>query len=128
MDFRRLIREGVTVIAVGLSASTASVAPAAPETGAIVENSCYVQLWERHYFAGDTIVLYGPGRWADLHNLVGANKADWGRRANSLKVGSQAAVRIWDGEDFEKDAHLYGPLTKQANLKEKPESMEIGCG
>ena len=88
---------------------------------------CYVQLWNRHYFEGESVLLYGPGVWPSLQSLSGSTIGNWNDEADSLLVGPRAVLRTWEDEQFAGDVSLYGPSTQEGNVREDIQSLEITC-
>lgn len=112
--------------------TNAPVAAATPSPGC---GDCWVHIFDDKQMdvTDDNHIICGPGKWANLRNLPGAIKLNWGDEIESLKVGPKAAVIVWVGEQFSGITQTFGPGTQQITLKGNPDlsdeisSIEIRC-
>lgn len=110
----------------------APVAGANPSSGC---GDCWVHVFDDKALAidDDNHIICGPGRWANLRNLAGASKLNWGDEIESIKVGPSATVVVWVGEQFSGVSQSFGPGTEKITLKGNPNlsdnisSIEIRC-
>lgn len=119
-------------MATGASSSAATATSASPAANC---GDCWVQVFDDDNFAltDDHHVICGEGRRADLRNLPGATKLNWGNEIQSLKVGPAASVVVWTVEGFKGITRTFGPGTEVATLKAIPgltdniSAIEVRC-
>jgi hypothetical protein len=96
---------------------------------------CWVQIFDDKNFdaTDDNHMICGPGKWPNLRNLPGAVKINWSDEIESLKIGPNATVIVWIGEQYTGMSQTFGPGTENANLKliaslgDNISSIEIKC-
>jgi len=112
-----------------LAATMASAASEAPETRAADNKpsvpACAVQLFDGDNFTDDSILVNGPGEFADLSKLPGAKK-NWNDEADSFKAGANTKVIFYTRKNFEGKSKTYEKGARDADMDE-PSSMKIIC-
>lgn len=101
--------------------------PPAAQRAAGGDPACSVHLWDGKNYTDSDIVVGGPGRFANLKDLPGANGKDWSDEADSLKVGARATVKAWKHKDFKGAARTYAAGSEHPRLDDEPESLQISC-
>lgn len=92
-----------------------------PDNGA----SCYVQLFDGNNFKDDSIMVEGPGEYADLSDLPNADGTDWTDEADSFKVGDSTTLTVWTETNFQGDSTVYE--AGEYPSVDEPYSMKIVC-
>ena len=96
-------------------------------------SGCWVRLWEDPNFGGATDTIFGPGEFATMKNLPGAMKTDWNDKIDSIEVGPNASLMVWQDENFGNHSIIMGPGERRGNLSGTPDmedeigSMKITC-
>jgi hypothetical protein len=108
--------------------------PAAAATAACPD--CWVQVFDDKNFdpTDDNHLICGPGKWANLRNLTGAIKPNWGDEIESLRVGPRATVMVWGAENYTGTNLTLNPGSAIPSLKasnptlsDNISSIEIRC-
>lgn len=94
-------------------------------------DDCYVILYDGDRFNDgnpdeDSIKIRGPGEFANLDQLEGANES-WTNEADSFKVGDGASATVWEQTDFKGASSQYAGPAKQPSADAEPGSMKIQC-
>lgn len=76
------------------------------------QNECYVDVWREADFKGETLRLHGPVSHPSLR-LEG----DWGDDIGSLRVGPQAFLMAFRGENYADEMLALGPNDQVADLR-----------
>lgn len=89
---------------------------------------CWVELFDADDFdaSDDHFKLTKPGRYETLKDLPGASQ-DWTDEADSMKVGSDATVKIWEKTHFEGSSQTLDPGSSDPDLEHGPSSLELTC-
>ena len=77
-------------------------------------SDCYIEVWRDVNFRGEMIRIGGPAEYPNLHLLQG----DWEDDIGSLRVGPNAFVLAYRGQDFQDDFITFGPNDEIADLRE----------
>lgn len=88
-------------------------------------SDCTVQLFDGDHYKDDQIIIKGPGEFADLSKLPGANK-DWNDEADSFKAGKNVTVTMWTKTNFQGDSITYQKGAHEPSVDE-PSSLKITC-
>lgn len=78
-------------------------------------NECYVDVWREAGFKGETRRLQGPASHPHLH----FRDSDWGDDIGSLRVGPQAFLMAYRGENYTEACLTLGPNDQVADLREQ---------
>ncbi len=91
---------------------------------------CWVEMYSKDNFQGDTLKLVGP---IDLADMQGPFGHDWENEIESLKTGPRATISIYDNENFKEHSEWVGPGKEVENLDGRMElfdsfrSMKVEC-
>ena len=114
------------LVLTGLPAQAADI-----ETQAIDKN-CFIEIFEDDNFDADDphVVLQDPKEYASLKDVGGK---DWANDIESVIVGSNATVRVYEDKDFKGTELALVPGERVKNLGKLDmandiESMKIACG
>ena len=114
------------LVLTGLPAQAADI-----ETQAVDKN-CFIEIFEDDNFDADDphVVLQGPKEYASLKDVGGK---DWANDIESVIVGSNATVRVYEDKDFKGTELALVPGQRVKNLGKLDmandiESMKIACG
>ena len=114
------------LVLTGLPAQAADI-----ETQAVDKN-CFIEIFEDDNFDADDphVVLQGPKEYASLKDVGGK---DWANDIESVIVGSNATVRVYEDKDFKGTELVLVPGQRVKNLGKLDmandiESMKIACG
>ena len=114
------------LVLTGLPAQAADM-----ETQAVDKN-CFIEIFEDDNFDADDphVVLQGPKEYASLKDVGGK---DWANDIESVIVGSNATVRVYEDKDFKGTELALVPGQRVKNLGKLDmandiESMKIACG
>jgi hypothetical protein len=77
-------------------------------------SDCYIEVWRDVNFRGEMIRIGGPAEYPNLRFLQG----DWEDDIGSLRVGPNAFVMAYRGQDFTDDCITFGPNDEIADLRE----------
>ncbi len=80
------------------------------------ENNCWARFYEDPEYHGKNLLIQGPDQLANLQSVNGEN---WDKKINSLKVGSQARVTVYENLNFKLT------LTEMANYPQLMRSLGI---
>jgi hypothetical protein len=97
-----------------------------------VDKNCFIEIFEDDNFDADDphVVLQGPKDYASLKSIEGK---DWANDIESVIVGSNATVRVYEDRDFKGTELSFLPGQRVKNLgtldmANDIESMKIACG
>ena len=97
-----------------------------------IDKNCFIEIFEDDNFDADDphVVLQGPKDYASLKNIGGK---DWANDIESVIVGSNATVRVYEDTDFRGTELALLPSQRVNNLGKLDmandiESMKIVCG
>ena len=114
------------LVLTGLPAQAADM-----ETQAVDKN-CFIEIFEDDNFDADDphVVLQGPKEYASLKDVGGK---DWANDIESVIVGTNATVRVYEDKDFKGTELALVPGQRVKNLGKLDmandiESMKIACG
>ena len=92
-------------------------------------DGCFVQVWNRPGFAGNSDFINGPRQYPHLRDLPG--QRSWRDRIGSLRLGPGVSAVAWSQEQFAgPNAVLTTDSLKRgafAALPVKVQSLEIRC-
>lgn len=77
---------------------------------------CWARIYDRENYTGDMLTLVGPVQLADMSGPYGL---DWDDRVNSIQVGPQATVTVFDDPLWQERVAQFKPNQKQADLSER---------
>ncbi|WP_051906703.1 beta/gamma crystallin domain-containing protein [Methylomarinum vadi] len=80
------------------------------------ENNCWARFYEDANYHGKQLLIQGPDQLANLQSVNGEN---WDLKIDSLKVGSQARVTVYENPNFKLT------LTEMANYPQLMRSLGI---
>jgi hypothetical protein len=81
-----------------------------------MEKGCWVKLYDKKDFNGDSLLLIGP---LNLARLIGPFGFDWENRVRSLQTGPNANLTIFDNRNFKDEDKFIDPNRQIPNLSEK---------
>lgn len=106
--------------AAGKGKGTATVFMLVPVEVAAADNSmkqgCWVRIYDRENFLGETLTLVGPTTLADMSGPFGL---DWDDRVNSIETGPKAMVTVYDDPGYEEQVAQFKPGQKVADLSKR---------
>jgi hypothetical protein len=76
------------------------------------KNGCYIDVWMKANFEGESVRIQGP---AEYPALIFA-RGDWGDRISSLRVGPNAFVIAYQDPNFGDRQVTFGPDDEVADL------------
>lgn len=99
---------------------------------AICGHGCWVWIYSDDEFEGPNDILCGPFKRSNMIKLPNAHVTDWSEEINSMKIGPNATLRIWEDVDFEGYSKFYNPGTVKTDFDEDSDveqanSMEMIC-
>lgn len=99
---------------------------------ALCGHGCWVWIWWGNEFEGKNDVLCGPFKRTNMIKLPNANHLDWSEEINSMKMGPNATLRVWEDEAFEGYSRFYEAGTVKEKFNEwddveQVNSMELIC-
>ena len=95
-----------------------------------MDKGCWVKLYDRKDFQGDSFTLVGP---IDLPKMVGPFGFNWENKIRSLETGPKANLTIYDNENFRDQDKFIDPNKKIPDLSKKMgffdnfRSMMLSC-
>ncbi|MEO6824736.1 MAG: hypothetical protein ABI167_08460 [Nitrosospira sp.] len=92
------------------------------------QGGCFLMMYDGDNFEDTSITIRGAGEWKNLRNVPEASEKDWGGEADSFKVGPNATVQAWKGENFTGESRSYSPGTQQPKADFEFKSLKIRCG
>jgi hypothetical protein len=75
-------------------------------------NGCYIDVWVKANFEGESVRIQGPAEYASLIFAQG----DWDDRISSLRVGPNAFVIAYQDPNFGDRQVTFGPDDEVADL------------
>lgn len=106
--------------AAGKGKGTPTVFMLVPVEVAAADNSmkqgCWVRIYDRENFLGETLTLIGPTTLADMSGPFGL---DWDDRVNSIETGPKAMVTVYDDPGYEEQVAQFKPGQKVADLSKR---------
>ncbi len=94
------------------------------------KNGCWVRLYDRKNFQGDSFTLGGP---IDLAQMKGPFGFNWENKVHSLETGPKTSLTIYDNRNFRDQDKAIPAGTKVADLSKKMgffddfRSMKMNC-
>ena len=95
-----------------------------------MEKGCWVKLYDKEDFSGDSLLLIGP---INLARLIGPFGFDWENKVRSLQTGPNTNLTIFDNRNFKDEDKFIEPnmqipnLTKKMGLFDDFRSMIVSC-
>ncbi len=79
---------------------------------------CWVKVFEDYHFSKEdnSDVIEGPGRWPTMVHLPGAAYTDWSDEIDSLIVGPNARVTVWEDRYYGGDQRVFESGDEEHNL------------
>jgi hypothetical protein len=93
-------------------------------------NGCWARLYDGQNFSGDNLSLIGP---IEMPNMRTAFGRDWSGEFDSVAVGPNAQLTVYDNEDYSQRVSSFEPGQKIANLGgelgffEQVRSLKLAC-
>lgn len=84
-------------------------------------NGCWARLYDSTGFQGNQLSLVGP---VDMPNMRTAFGTDWSGQFDSIAVGPNARLTVYDNENYGEKAAAFKPGQKVADLDEKMGTFE----
>jgi hypothetical protein len=94
------------------------------------KNGCWVRLYDRKNFQGDSFTLGGP---IDLAEMKGPFGFNWENKVHSLETGPKTSLTIYDNRNYRDQDKKIAAGTKVADLSKKMgffddfRSMKMNC-
>ena len=94
------------------------------------DKGCWVKLYDKRNFEGDSLLLIGPINVAKMIDPFGGN---WENRIYSLKTGPNANVTIYNNRDFRDEDKFIDPdkkipdMSNELGLFRNFRSIMLGC-
>lgn len=79
----------------------------------LMNNGCWVKLYDQKNLQGDSLTLLGPTQWAKMIGPFGNN---WENKIRSLETGPKAELTIFDNRDFKEEDKFITAGTKVVDL------------
>lgn len=95
-----------------------------------MERGCWVKLYDKNDFNGDSLLLIGP---VNLARLIGPFGFDWENKVRSLQTGPNTNLTIFDNRNFKDEDKFVEPNMQIPNLARKMglfddfRSMIVSC-
>jgi hypothetical protein len=95
-----------------------------------MDKGCWVKLYDKKDFQGDSFTLVGP---IDLPKMVGPFGFNWENKIRSLETGPKANLTIYDNENFRDQDKFIDPnkkipdLSKRMGFFDDFRSMMLSC-
>jgi hypothetical protein len=95
-----------------------------------MDKGCWVKLYDKKDFQGDSFTLVGP---INLPEMVGPFGFNWENKVRSLETGPQANLTIYDNRNFRDEDKFIDPNKKVPDLSKKMgffdnfRSMMLSC-
>jgi len=80
----------------------------------VEKSGCYIDVWMKTDFKGESVRIQGPAEYPELHFAQG----DWGDRISSLRVGPNAFVIAYRDPNYGDRQIIFGPDDECADLGE----------
>ena len=112
-----------------ISAPVLMLVPIEISTG-MEERGCWVKLYDREGFRGDSITLMGP---LNMPVMIGPFGANWENKVRSVKTGPTANVTIFDNRNFQDQSKFIGVNAFVPDMSERMgffddfRSMMLNC-
>jgi len=94
------------------------------------DKGCWVKLYDKKDFQGDSFTLVGP---INLPEMMGPFGFNWENKVRSLETGPNANLTIYDNRNFRDEDKFIDPGKKIPDLSKKMgffdnfRSMQLGC-
>lgn len=101
-----------------------------PSQQQMKQQGCWVSLYGKQNFTGDTLSLVGP---VDMPDMVGPFGINWKDKIRSLETGPKATLRVYDNEHFRDPVSTFKPATRTADVSKRlgffdeMSSLQISC-
>ena len=95
-----------------------------------LDKGCWVKLYDKKNFEGDSLLLIGPINVAKMIDPFGSN---WEDKVRSLETGPKANLTIYDNQNFRDEDKFIDPDKKIPDLSKKMgffdnfRSMMLSC-
>ncbi|HEX8874981.1 MAG TPA: beta/gamma crystallin domain-containing protein [Nitrosospira sp.] len=81
-----------------------------------LEKGCWVKLYDKKNFEGNSLLLVGP---MNLARMIGPFGVNWENKVRSLETGPNTNVTIFDNRDFKDEDKFVDPSQRIPNLSKK---------
>ena len=81
-----------------------------------LEKGCWVKLYDKKNFEGDSLLLIGP---INLARMIGPFGTNWENKVRSLKTGPNTNLTIFDNRNFKDEDKFVDPNAQIPNLSKK---------
>jgi hypothetical protein len=78
-----------------------------------MEKGCWVKLYDKKNFNGDSLLIVGP---VNLGRMIGPFGVNWENKVRSLETGPNTNLTIFDNRDFKDEDKFVDPGKKIPNL------------
>ena len=95
-----------------------------------MDKGCWVKLYDKKNFEGDSLLLIGPINVAKMIDPFGSN---WENKVRSLETGPKANLTIYDNRNFRDEDKFIDPdkripdLSKKMGFFDNFRSMMLSC-
>ena len=95
-----------------------------------MDKGCWVKLYDKKNFEGDSLLLIGPINVAKMIDPFGS---DWENKVRSLETGPKANLTIYDNRNFRDEDKFIDPdkripdLSKKMGFFDNFRSMMLSC-
>jgi Beta/Gamma crystallin len=81
-----------------------------------MEKGCWVRLYDKKNFDGNSLLLIGP---INLGRMIGPFGVNWENKVRSLQTGPNTNLTIFDNRDFKDEDKFVDPNMQIPNLSRK---------
>lgn len=81
-----------------------------------MEKGCWVRLYDKKNFDGNSLLLIGP---INLARMIGPFGVNWENKVRSLQTGPNTNITIFDNRDFKDEDKFIDPNMQIPNLSRK---------
>ncbi len=78
-----------------------------------MEKGCWVKLYDKKNFEGNSLLLVGP---INLARMIGPFGVNWENKVRSLETGPNTNLTIFDNRNFKDEDKFVDPAKKISNL------------
>jgi hypothetical protein len=96
----------------------------------VKDKGCWVKLYDKKDYKGDSLLLVGP---INLAQMIGPFGFNWENKVRSLETGPKANVTIYDNRNFRDQDKFVDPNAKISDMSKKMgflddiRSMMLSC-
>ncbi|SEK87600.1 Beta/Gamma crystallin [Nitrosovibrio tenuis] len=113
-----------------IEAPVIMMVPAGISDKAAMEKGCWVKLYDKKNFNGDSLLIVGP---VNLGRMIGPFGVNWENKVRSLETGPNTNLTIFDNRDFKDEDKFVDPgkqipnLSKAMGFFDDFRSMIVSC-